>query len=247
MEAHIHLAGFVIDHVTVFLVVAAEDESLLAVLHAVLAEELEEFLYPVSGKLCGFRTVEGRVHFHAGHPRLAGGMRHTVPFTAAFQILLLHLFQSGELRDVFHYQVNVDMTALLGGGHILSGIVVELVHHLLLETPESAFDGLALAVVRHGGLVQVAYLLEKDLRFRPLVPALVVGNYLIRFNLPRFQRHAVGLILCKEILRAERVAQEHLRTCVHHLVHVDGTCHHTFVLLVVVLVIEVQFRTVTIP
>ena len=139
------------------------------------------------------------------------------------------------------------MTALFGGGHVLAGIVVEFVHHLLLETSESAFDGFTLTVVRHGGFVQVAYLLEKGLCFRLFVPALVIGNYLIRFNFPRFQRHTVGLILCEEVLRTEGVAQEHFRTGVHHLVHIDGTCHHTFVLFVVVLVIEIQFRTVTVP
>ena len=158
-------SGFIIDHVTVLLVVTAEYESLLAVLHAVLAEELEEFLHLVFVQLFGFRAVEGRVHFHTGHPCLTGGMRHTVPFMTAFQILLFHLFQSRELRDVFHYQVDIDMTALFGGGHVLAGIVVELVHHLLLETSESAFDGFTLAVMRHGGLVQVAYLLEKGLCF----------------------------------------------------------------------------------
>jgi len=77
--------------------------------------------------------------------------------------------------------------------------------------------------------------------------ALVIGHNLIRFHLPCFQCHAVGIILGEEVFNTKRISQEDFRTGVHHLVHVNGTRHHAFLFLIVILVIEIEFRTVTIP
>ena len=247
VEVHVHQSVFTVYHIAVFQLVALKDETLLAILHTVFAEQLEEFLNLEVVQRFGIRTAECGVHLHTGHACFRSGMQHLVPFPTTCQVLLLHFFQGGKLGDVLHDQVHIDMAVLLGCGDILPGVVIEFVHHLHLETPESALDGFRLAIVRHRGLVQVADSLKEVLRFRFLVSTLIVCHYLVRFHLPRLQSHAVGVILRKEVFHAEGISQEDFRAGIHHLVYVDSACHHALLLLIIILVVKIQLRAVTIP
>ena len=119
--------------------------------------------------------------------------------------------------------------------------------YVLLETSEGALYALGLAVVGHGRLVQMAYLTEESLCFRFLVPTLVIGHNFVRFHLPGFQCHAVGVVLGEEILRPESVAQKDFRAGIHYFIYVGGACHHALLLFVICLIIEVEFCTVAIP
>ena len=75
--------------------------------------------------------------------------------------------------------------------------------YLLLEASESAFNTFRLSVVRHGGLMQVAYLLEECLGTFSLMSSLVIRHYLVWLDFPCFQSHAVGVILGQEVLLSE--------------------------------------------
>ena len=120
---------------------------------------------------------------------------------------------------------------------------------LRLEPAKYAFNRLALAAVRGGRAVDMAYQVKESylfrilLLFQPLVSALVVVHNLERLVPAHLDRHAVGVILRLEILVvADIVAQKDLAVCVDYLVH-----HRGAYLSFLVPVIQVQLRSVTVP
>ena len=116
---------------------------------------------------------------------------------------------------------------------------------LALETAESRLDSFRLAAVGSGRAVDMADLCQQTIRdtFQFFVTALVVMDQLVRLVPACLESHAVGVILRLVILvLADMEAQQYLAVGIHDLVHTDGAD-----ITMLVLVVEVQLRTVTVP
>ena len=115
--------------------------------------------------------------------------------------------------------------------------------HLLLKAAEYCLDGLRLAIVRLRGSMHVAKFLKESVCIQLLMSALVVVNNLVRLVFAGLNGHAVGVILCLVVLRVADVPAK------HYLAHrindyIDLCCAY---LTILVLVVEVELRSVTIP
>ena len=245
VEVHVYQSVVTIHHVAVFLLVHAEVETLLGVLHRSLREQHEDFVCFVIIQRLGFRILNGGVHFQSGHSGWAGRMLHRVPFFAAVGILLFQFLQRGQFINVSHYHVNIGTAGKLLCRNVLTGEVVKLVKYLLLESSESGLDGFGLAVVRHRGFVKMAEFLEESLRSQLLVSSLVIGHYLVRLHLPCLQCHPVRHVLVVEVFAvADKVAEEQFRAGIHHFVHIRCSCHPSLLSVIVRTVVKVYLRTV---
>lgn len=74
--------------------------------------------------------------------------------------------------------------------------------------------------------------------------SLIIGHYLVRLHPPYLKCHAVRHVLVVKVLAVtDKVTKEQFRTGIHHLVHIGGSCHPSFLPFVVRTVVEVYLRT----
>ena len=187
------------------------------------------------------------VHLNAGNPgrRMFG----LVPGLACFSVVGFQFLQSEKFVLVRLDKLQIRTAALLFGGNVHTGKPPVLIQFLLLETVKDALYRLTLPAIGGCRAVHMADQIKETRLFlslfllQPLMSALVVVHDLVRLVTANLHGHAIGVILRLEVLViTDVITQQNLAVGIHHLVHHRGA--HIPVL---VLIIQVQFRTVAIP
>ena len=187
-----------------------------------------------------------RIHalfIHVDSSLTRGRMCHFVPFLSELYIQSFQFLERWKVCPVCLDELQVRMADVLLGGNVLSGEVPFLVKYLALQSVEEVLNRFAGSIEWGCRTMGEADFTEELLVLQFLVSTLVIIYDFVGLVSAHLDGHSVTQILGFIVLAvADAETKEAFRVSVYYLIYAGGSY-----LAVLILVVEVQLRTVTIP